>query len=179
MKECLELFLTFAKIGSLMFGGGYSMLPLLTRELVDRKKWASEEDLMNYFAIAQCTPGVIAVNTATFIGNKRKGVVGGIAATLGVVFVPLLLILVIAMVLSNFWQNEYVGHAFSGIRVAVAALILSSAYRLARNNIKRPLDLILCLAAFAVTVAFHVSTVYIVVVVAALGLILYWGGKKA
>ena len=86
MKELLELFLTFAKIGVMTFGGGMAMLPILEREGVQNKHWATEEELVDYFAIGQCTPGIIAVNTATFVGQKRKGAMGGITATLGVVF---------------------------------------------------------------------------------------------
>ena len=91
MKELWELFITFAKVGVMTFGGGYAMLPILQREVVENKKWASEEELVDYFAIGQCTPGVIAVNTATFVGQKRRGVAGGILATLGVVFPSLVI----------------------------------------------------------------------------------------
>lgn len=90
MKEYLKLFFTFAKIGCFTFGGGYAMLPLLQREIVEKNAWAEEEELMDYFAIGQCTPGIIAVNTATFIGYKRKGIIGGIFATLGLIFHHLL-----------------------------------------------------------------------------------------
>ena len=86
MKELWSLFLTFAKVGVMTFGGGYAMLPILQREVVENKGWATDEELTDYFAIGQCTPGVIAVNTATFIGQKRAGIAGGIVATLGVVF---------------------------------------------------------------------------------------------
>ena len=96
MKELWELFITFAKVGVMTFGGGYAMLPILQREVVENKKWASEEELVDYFAIGQCTPGVIAVNTATFVGQKRRGVAGGILATLGVVFPSLVIICILA-----------------------------------------------------------------------------------
>ena len=96
MKELLELFLTFAKIGVMTFGGGMAMLPILEREVVQNKHWATEEELVDYFAIGQCTPGIIAVNTATFVGQKRKGAMGGITATLGVVFPSLVIITILA-----------------------------------------------------------------------------------
>ena len=118
MKDLLNLYLVFVKIGAFMFGGGYSMLPLLTRELVDNRQWVDETELLDYFAIAQCTPGIIAVNTATFVGQKRRGFIGGLVATLGVITVPILLILLIAALLVGFWQHPVVNHAFAGIRVA-------------------------------------------------------------
>ena len=166
MKEYFELYFTFLKIGSILFGGGYAMLPMLTRELVEKRKWVTEEEILDYFAISQCTPGVIAVNTATFIGNKRKGIPGGIVATLGVISVPLLLILLIAAVLKNFWQNEIIRHAFAGIRTAVAALIFSSVVKLFRSNVKNWIGIVLCLAAFCAVAYLNVSTIYVVLATA-------------
>ena len=123
MKELWTMFLTFCRIGGLTFGGGYAMLPMLQREVVEKYGWATEEELMDYYAVGQCTPGIIAVNTATFIGYKRKGITGAIAATAGVVFPSLVIITVIAAFLSNIQDNLYVQHAFAGIRVAVCALV--------------------------------------------------------
>ena len=178
MNEYLDLYITFAKIGSMMFGGGYSMLPLLTRELVENKKWTTNEELTDYFAISQCTPGVIAVNTATFIGNKRKGVTGGILATLGVITVPFFLIILIASLLSNVWQNPFIQKAFNGIRVAVAALIISSAYKLFKSNVKNKFGIVIFLAALLLRILFNVSTIIIVIVVALIGLFIYWRNRK-
>ena len=106
MNIYLELFLTFAKVGVMTFGGGYAMLPILQREVVDNKKWATEEEIMDYFAIGQCTPGIIAVNTATFIGQKYKGVLGGIIATLGVAFPSLIIISLLAGIIEAFSKFE-------------------------------------------------------------------------
>jgi chromate transporter len=117
MKELLELVWTFAYIGAFTFGGGYAMLPMLKREIVEKKHWATIDEIMDYFAIGQCTPGIIAVNTATFIGYKRKGVAGGIFATLGLVLPSLVIISVIAAGLENFAHIAAVQHAFAGIRV--------------------------------------------------------------
>lgn len=107
LKELLTLFLTFAKVGVMTFGGGYAMLPILQREVVENKGWATDEELTDYFAIGQCTPGVIAVNTATFIGQKRRGILGGIVATLGVVFPSLVIIAALAGVITTFpiWRG--------------------------------------------------------------------------
>ena len=136
MKEYLDLFLTFARIGGLTFGGGYAMLPMLQQEVVDRRGWATNEELMDYYAIGQCTPGVIAVNTATFVGNKTKGTLGGIFATLGVVFPSLVIITIIAAFIRNFAELEVVKNAFAGIRVCVFVLILNAVVKLGKSSIK-------------------------------------------
>lgn len=132
----LDLFLTFAKVGVCTFGGGYAMLPILQREVVEKKNWATNEELTDYFAVGQCTPGIIAVNTATFIGYKYKGVWGGILATLGVVFPSLIIITAIAAFLSNFAEYAVVRHALAGINAAVVALIASSVLKLGKTTLK-------------------------------------------
>ena len=136
MHILVDLYLTFTKIGGMMFGGGYAMLPILQREVVDNKKWATAEQLADYYAVGQCTPGVIAVNTATFIGSQQAGIAGGVAATLGVVTVPAILILIIAAFLSSFMDSVIVAHAFSGIRACVTALILASVVKLFKGSVK-------------------------------------------
>ena len=135
MNIYADLFLTFAKVGVMTFGGGYAMLPILQREVVDNKGWATEEELMDYFAIGQCTPGVIAVNTATFIGQKNKGVPGGILATLGVVFPSLVIISLLAGVITAFSHLAWVSHAFGGIRVCVCILILNAVVKLFKKAV--------------------------------------------
>ncbi len=135
MPILLDLFCSFFRIGAFTFGGGYAMLPMLQREIVEKKGWASEEDLLDYFAVGQCTPGVIAVNTATFVGYKKKGIPGGIMATLGVVAPSLVIITVIAAVLSNFAHIPAVRNAFAGIRVAVCVLILNSVSKLLKKSV--------------------------------------------
>lgn len=136
MALLAELFLCFAKIGVMTFGGGYAMLPIMQRELVENKGWATEDQLADYYAVGQCTPGIIAVNTATFVGSSQAGVAGGIAATLGVVFPSLVIILVIAAFLRNFMHLEVVGHAFNGVRAGVTALILTSVIKLFKGAVK-------------------------------------------
>ena len=135
MNIYADLFLTFAKVGVMTFGGGYAMLPILQREVVEKKGWATEEELMDYFAIGQCTPGVIAVNTATFIGQKNKGVPGGILATLGVVFPSLVIISLLAGVITAFSHLAWVSHAFGGIRVCVCILILNAVVKLLKKAV--------------------------------------------
>ena len=131
----LDLFLTFAKVGVMTFGGGYAMLPILQREVVEKKGWATEEELTDYFAIGQCTPGIIAVNTATFIGQKNKGIPGGILATLGVVFPSLVIISLLAGVITAFSHLAWVNHAFGGIRVCVCVLILNAVVKLFKKAV--------------------------------------------
>ena len=126
----LDLFLTFARIGGFTFGGGYAMLPMLQREVVEKRGWCTDEELMDYYAIGQCTPGIIAVNTATFVGQKTRGAAGGIMATLGVVAPSLVIITVIAAFIQNFADLAIVQNAFAGIRVCVCVLILNAVLKL-------------------------------------------------
>ncbi|MBE5769040.1 MAG: chromate transporter [Clostridiales bacterium] len=151
MKILWELYRSFFVIGGLTFGGGYAMLPMLQRELVDNKKWVTNDDLLNYFAIGQCTPGVIAVNTATLVGYRMRKVPGAIAGTLGVISPSIIIITVIAAVLENFMDILWVQQAFAGIRVAVCALILSSVVKLCKSNIKHKWQLIPAVGALALS----------------------------
>lgn len=154
MKLLVQLFLIFAKMGAVTFGGGYAMLPILQREVVDNHHWATEEELMDYYALGQVTPGMIAVNVATFIGLKLKGFWGGIFATLGVITPSMIIITTIAMFLTRFEENPYVVHAFTGIRACVCVLILDAVLKLGKKSVKDKRTLfiflvILCLSLFA------------------------------
>ncbi len=144
--ELLRLFFTFAKIGVMTFGGGYAMLPMLQREVVEKYHWATEEELTDYFAIGQCTPGIIAVNTATFIGRKYKGNLGGVVATLGVVFPSLVIIMIIAAFLTNFADIPAVKNALAGVNACVVALIASSVLKLGKTTLKNRPSVIIFLA---------------------------------
>ena len=135
MKDLLELYWAYLKIGCVNFGGGYAMLPLLERELVTKRGWTTMEELRDYFAIGQCTPGLIALNVSTFIGQKRKGVAGAVAAMLGFLTAPIAIILVIAAFLRNFAELEVVQHAFAGIRVCVCVLIVQAVLRLWKSSV--------------------------------------------
>ena len=130
MNELLDLYLCFVKIGATNFGGGYAMLPLLERELAVKRNWVTMEELMDYYAIGQCTPGVIALNVSTFIGVKRKGIPGAITSTMGFLTAPIAIILIIAAFLTNFADLPAVNHAFAGIRVCVCILILQAVIKL-------------------------------------------------
>ncbi len=135
-KLLAQLFLTFAKVGVMTFGGGMAMLPILQREVVEDKGWATDEELVDYFAIGQCTPGIIAVNTATFIGQKQAGIIGGIVATLGIVFPSLIIITALAGVINSFSHLAWVQHAFAGIRVCVCVLIFNAVLKLVKSAMK-------------------------------------------
>ena len=172
MKKYIDLFLAFAKIGVMTFGGGYAMLPMLERELIDNRGWTTNEELMDYFAVAQCTPGVIAVNTATFIGYKLYGNLGGIVATLGVVFPSLVIITTIAGVLTNFADIPAVKHAFAGVRVCVCVLIFNAVVKLWKGAIKDKTALVLFIVIFLLSVFLDVSPVVYVIACAAAGIFL-------
>ena len=149
MNRLFELYRTFVKIGCVTFGGGYAMLPILERELVDKRRWTTMDDLRDYFSIGQCTPGIIALNVSTFIGEKRGGVKGALAATAGFLTGPILIILIIAMFLTNFASLPVVQHAFAGIRVCVCVLILQAVLRLWKKSVVDPFTFGLYLAVFA------------------------------
>lgn len=167
----LELFLTFAKVGVMTFGGGYAMLPILEREVVDGKGWATEEELLNYFAVGQCTPGIIAVNTATFIGYKYKGVPGAVMATAGVIFPSLVIIILIAAFLQNFADIPFVIKAFAGIRAVVAALVINAVIKFFKSGVKDLTGLIIFIAAFIVAGIMGISSIYVVIGALIIGLI--------
>lgn len=170
MKLLFSIFITFAKVGALTFGGGYSMLPLVQREVIEKKHWATEEDVMDYYAVSQCLPGLIAVNTALLIGYKKKGVLGGIAAALGVVFPSLVIILVIAMFLQNAFNYPLVQKAFAGVRVVVCALIMQAIVKLWKTALRGWFGYAVYLAALAVALFAGVNIIFIILASVALGI---------
>ena len=178
LKELLTLFLTFAKVGVMTFGGGYAMLPILQREVVESKGWATDEELTDYFAIGQCTPGVIAVNTATFIGQKRRGILGGIVATLGVVFPSLVIIASLAGVITTFSHLAWVQHAFAGIRVCVCVLIFNAVLKLWKGAVKDVWGLVIFLVILALSVFTKLSPIIYVLAAAVAGLLVKNLGAK-
>ena len=180
MKLLVQMFLTFAKVGVMTFGGGYAMLPILQREVVENKGWATEEELMDYFAIGQCTPGVIAVNTATFIGQKLKGTFGAIFATLGVVFPSLVIISLLAGVIEAFSHLVWVQNAFGGIRVCVCVLIANAVVKLYKKAVVDIPTFVIFLLVALGSIFLPVSPVIFVLMAAVAGIILKaMGGKKA
>ncbi len=163
MRELTALFLAFAKIGGFTFGGGYAMLPILQREIVEKRGWVTEEELTDYYAISQCTPGAIAVNTATFVGCKRKGVLGGVAATLGCIAPSVALITLIAAFLVHFAELAWVEHILAGIRVCVCVLILNAVLRLGAKSLHGLFSWSLCGIVLLGSMVFGISSVLLVV----------------
>ena len=172
MKEMLELFLTFAKMGVMTFGGGMAMLPILQREVVDNKHWATEEELVDYYAIGQCTPGIIAVNTATFIGQKKGGAIGGILATLGLVFPSLVIISLLAGLITNFSHLAWVKNAFAGIQVCVCVLIFNATVKLLKKSVVDKRTAVIFVLVLVGSVLLNVSPVWFVILAALVGIVL-------
>lgn len=179
MKELVDLFFTFCRIGGLTFGGGYAMLPMIQQEVVEKRKWATDEEVMDYYAVGQCTPGIIAVNTATFIGYRLRGVVGGIVATAGVIFPSVIIISIIAAFLKNFADLAIVQHAFVGIRVAVAVLVTSAIIKLWKSGVKDGVGIAICIGTFLIQVFTGISPIYIVIAAILLGIGMKKFGKKS
>ena len=166
------------RIGAFTFGGGYAMLPMLERECVDKTGWVTRDELLDYFAIGQCTPGVIAVNTATFVGKKERGFVGALVTTAGVVLPSFVIICVLTALLANFAELRPVKYALHGIRVAVGVLILNTVIKLVKEKIKDPLGYVLAIAAFLLValpstlkLPFSVSPVFVVIGAAIIGIV--------
>ncbi len=170
MKIYWELFSVFFRMGAITFGGGYAMLPILQREVVDARGWCTNEELTDYYAIGQCTPGIIAVNTATFIGFKLKGVAGALLATYGVVAPSFVIIVIIAALLQNFAEYAVVQNAFAGIRVAVAVLIFNAVCKLYKTSVIDKLTLAVFIAVGLLAYFLDVSPVLFVVAAAAAGI---------
>jgi chromate transporter len=179
MKTYLDLLWTFFRMGCITFGGGYAMLPVIERELIQRKAWATMDEVMDYLAIGQVTPGIIAVNVSTFIGYKKGGILGGILTTLGFVLPSFVIIMIIAGLLNNFADLALVQHAFTGIRVAVGALILDAVIKLFKNAIKNWKSLTVCIAAFSFSVIWKTSPVLIVLAAGLAGFLLFMPKKSS
>lgn len=178
LKELFKLFVTFAKIGGITFGGGIAMLPMLERELVEKNHWTDENELLDYYAIGQCTPGIIAVNVATFVGYKRKGILGGIVSTLGMVFFPIIIISIIAFFISNLLHYEIVGHFLNGVRVVVAAIICNAVVNMAKKSVKSLLTFAVAIVSFLLSFLFSLSPILLVILSAFAGLFLVKGGEE-
>ena len=172
------LFITFAKVGVMTFGGGYAMLPILEREVVKNHNWTTSEQMLDYYAIGQCTPGIIAVNVSTFIGYKTRGILGAIVATFGMVFPSLVIITALASVLKMFQDNVYVKKAFAGIRIAVCALMVTAVIGLVRKAVSNIPTAIVAVAALLLQLLLGVSPVIIVICTVAFGLIMYFSTGK-
>jgi chromate transporter len=179
MKECWALFRTFFLIGSITFGGGYAILPILIREIVEKRQWISEEEMLDYFAVSQCTPGIICVNVSTFMGYRRHGFWGALAATTGVILPSLIIITAIAAILSNFADIPLVKHAFAGIRIAVSALIASTVWNLAKKNVRTWLKAAIAVLAFVTVAILGVSPICVTIAFAVFGVFFFGRRRRA
>lgn len=179
MNTLLELYLTFFKMGLFTFGGGYAMLPLLEREVVDKKGWASHEEILDYYAIGQSTPGIIAINTSTFCGYKVGGNIGGIVASLGFISPSIIIISIIAKFLQSFSHLAIIQHAFAGIRVAVCALVFYSVLKMIKKDANTGLKFMVFVLTFVAIGFLSISPIVVVVTVGVFGILLGRGKKNA
>lgn len=163
LKELLELYLAFVKIGAFTFGGGLAMMPIMQRELIEKRSWITEEELIDYFAIGQSTPGIIAVNVATFVGYKKLGWFGGIIGTLGVVTPSWVIIMLLAGAISSVDKYPLAQKALKGINVAVAALLTSVIVKFSKKTIKNVWNAFFMLLSFVLIYFFKVQSVWIII----------------
>ena len=160
-KELLNLYWIFVKMGAVCFGGGYAMLPILERELVLKRGWVTKEEIIDYYALGQCTPGVIAVNTSTFVGNKLAGNFGGIIATLGFITPSIVIITIIGTLLENFAHIEIVQNAFSGIRICVCVLIINATVNLWKTAITDKFGLVMFVIVLVLSSFLNISPIFL------------------
>lgn len=168
----MQLYWAFFRIGGLTFGGGLTMLPMLKYELVEKKHWLEEDELLDCYAIGQCTPGIIAVNTATFVGYKREGVTGGIFSTLGMVTPSLVIITLVAACLENYMDNIWLQHALTGVRGVVCALMFNTVLNLCRRSLISKASVVIFLVVLLLCLLTDIPTILIVVVSAVTGILL-------
>ena len=178
MNILFDLFLTFAKVGLFTFGGGYAMISLIENSCVEKKGWFTHDEMMNVTVIAESTPGPIAINCATFVGYKQKGMIGAIAATIGMVLPSFCIIFLISMFLDNFLEIAWIAHAFMGIKIAVGILILDAAIKMIRKMQKKPIPLTIMACAFLAMLltdifALRVSSVALMLAAAAVSLAVF------
>lgn len=176
MKDLWKLYAAFFRIGGLTFGGGLTMLPMLKYELVEKNDWVTEEDLLDYYAVGQCTPGIIAVNVSTFVGYKKKGIPGAIFSTLGMVSPSLIIVSILAFFLEQFMSNQMVAHAVGGIKVVVCALMLQTVITMAKKNLVSAVCYVVAILAFLLAIFTPIPTVLLVVVAGIFGIIMYKAG---
>jgi chromate transporter len=170
-NKLLQLFLTFLKIGALTFGGGYAMMPVMRKEVVDKKQWVLDDDILKILVISESTPGVLAVNSATFIGYKIKGFWGSVVATLGVIIPSLIIISIIAIFLYQFRDLEIVSYAFLGIKAGIAVLIFQAGLKLSKKMPKNRFTYVIFAIALIVALFTTISAIYMIMIGAVVGLI--------
>ncbi len=168
-KICGKLFYTFFKIGAFTFGGGYAMIPLIRREIVENNKWLKEEDILDIIAIAESTPGPIAVNAATFVGYKTAGFSGALLSTIGVTLPAFMIIYILSFFLRQFQSLNIVRYAFNGISIGVLALIVNALYTVAKQCHKNVFTIVIALGAFVMLAVFKINAILALIICAAAG----------
>jgi chromate transporter len=174
----LDIFSTFFKIGSFTFGGGFAMIPLIEREVITKKKWVTEEEVIDVFAISQSLPGAIAINSSSFIGYKIAGRKGALVATAGVVLPSFLIITLIAAFFSRFQDNSIVNAVFYGIRPTIVALILMAAFKMSKASIKDRTGVIIVALSILSVVFFDIHAILVIIGGACIGLTIYYSSPK-
>ena len=172
LKMLGELYFVFAKIGTFTFGGGLAMMPMMQRELIEKRKWITEEDLIDYYAVGQSTPGIVAVNVATFVGFKQAGILGGIISTIGMITPSLVIIMILASLINSISEYSYVQKALRGINVAVAALMTWVIINFARKTIKNLENAIFMLLGFGLVFFLKIPSFWIILSALLIGVIL-------
>ena len=161
MNLLMDLFLTFAKVGLFTFGGGYAMIALIENICVEKKQWITHDEMMNITVIAESTPGPIAINCATYVGYKQKGIAGALTATTGMILPSFCIIFAISRFLDHFLEISWIAHAFQGIKIAVGILILDAAVKMLQKMQKKPMPRIFMICAFAAMLMINIFSVRI------------------
>ena len=178
LKKLLQVFLSFFKIGAFTFGGGYAMIPLIQNEAVEKRGWVTDDDILEIIAIAESTPGPIAINSATFVGYRAAGVLGSACATLGVVLPSFVIILLISFVLKQFQDIMAVQYAFMGIRAGVLALLCKSLWTMYKKSPKGWVSYVVMAGAFVLTAIFDINVIFVIIGCAVFGLVTSLTMKK-
>ena len=178
IKNLLNLYFSFAKIGTFTIGGGLAMMPMMQAELIEKRKWITDEELIDYYAVGQSTPGIVAVNVATFVGYKQMGIIGGIFATLGMVTPSLVIIMVLAGLINSINDFPIIQKALKGINVAVAALLTSTIINFMKKTIKKFTNAIFMLISFLLVFVFKLPSFWIILFALLIGVVLTYLEKK-
>ena len=178
IKNLFNLYFSFAKIGTFTIGGGLAMMPMMQSELIQKRKWITDEELIDYYAVGQSTPGIVAVNVATFVGYKQMGIIGGIFATLGMVTPSLVIIMVLASLINSINDFPIIQKALKGINVAVAALLTSTIINFMKKTIKKFTNAIFMMISFLLVFVFKLPSFWIILFALLIGVVLTYKEKK-
>lgn len=178
IKNLFNLYFSFAKIGTFTIGGGFAMMPMMQSELIEKRKWITDEELIDYYAVGQSTPGIVAVNVATFVGYKQMGIIGGIFATLGMVSPSLVIIMILASLINSINDFPIIQKALKGINVAVAALLTSTIINFMKKTIKKFTNAIFMMISFLLVFVFKLPSFWIILFALLIGVVLTYKEKK-